>query len=192
MSITYFRFQRAMKAQNVDKYEYLHNPSRFLPYGCYWALFWAPFFLLVQGYSVFLNGNWKTVTFVFNYGIVRGYMASINGRDKADGVRSRWREESGWRSKSSVELRSIEPKMWISTLISTSLMLWTSTMSEKRRASRSMSRTRSWPRSFESTCWSDVVERMKRCKGCEAGYLVIPTNVGSSLYWQSSHLFSSN
>jgi hypothetical protein len=45
---------------------------------------------------------------------------------------------------------------------------------------------------FDSTCCSDVVERMKRCKRCEAGYLVIPTNVDSSLHWQSSHLFSSN
>jgi amino acid transporter len=70
MAITYFRFQRAMRVQNIDKEQYLHTKSRFLPYACYWALFWAPLFLFVQGYAVFLNGHWKITTFIFNYGIV--------------------------------------------------------------------------------------------------------------------------
>lgn len=70
MAITYFRFQRAMRVQNINKDEYLITKSRYLPYACYWALVWAPFFLLVQGYSVFLNGHWKVATFIFNYGIV--------------------------------------------------------------------------------------------------------------------------
>lgn len=70
MAITYVSFQRAIKAQGIDRDEYLPVKSRFMPYGGYWALFWAPLFLFVQGYSVFLSGNWSIATFIFNYGIV--------------------------------------------------------------------------------------------------------------------------
>lgn len=77
MSFTYIRFNSALKAQGIDKKEYLPVTSKILPYGAYWALFWSLVFILVQGYSVFLDGNWGAATFVFNYGIVSCCSASL-------------------------------------------------------------------------------------------------------------------
>ena len=59
MAITWIRFNRAMRVQGIDRNEYLPTPSRFQPYAGYWALFWASIFLWVQGYAVFLSGNWN-------------------------------------------------------------------------------------------------------------------------------------
>lgn len=70
MSATWIRFNAAVKAQNIDRQTYLPNLSRWQPYAAYWALFWASIFLWVQGYAVFLKGNWDTATFIFNYGII--------------------------------------------------------------------------------------------------------------------------
>jgi amino acid transporter len=70
MAITWIRFNRAMRVQGIDRTEYLPAPSRFQPYAGYWALFWAGIFLWVQGYAVFLKGNWDVATFIFNYGII--------------------------------------------------------------------------------------------------------------------------
>ncbi|WVQ79668.1 hypothetical protein IAT38_001768 [Cryptococcus sp. DSM 104549] len=70
MSITYIRFNRAMKVQNIDRETYLPCRSKIQPYAGYWALFWAGLFIWLQGYSVFLEGNWDVATFIFNYGII--------------------------------------------------------------------------------------------------------------------------
>lgn len=70
ISFTYIRFTRAMRAQGIDRDEYLPVKSRWAPYQGYWAFFWAFLFLWVQGYSVFVSGNWDVPTFIFNYGIV--------------------------------------------------------------------------------------------------------------------------
>ncbi|WWC63552.1 uncharacterized protein I303_106156 [Kwoniella dejecticola CBS 10117] len=70
MAITWVRFNAAMKAQNIDRTTFLPVPSKLQPYAGYWALFWAPVFLFVQGYAVFLKGNWDVATFIFNYGII--------------------------------------------------------------------------------------------------------------------------
>lgn len=70
MSFTYIRFQKAIKAQGLLREDYLHVRSRFGPWCGYWAFGWAFLFLWVQGYSVFLKGNWDVATFIFNYGIV--------------------------------------------------------------------------------------------------------------------------
>ncbi|THW48958.1 putative amino acid transporter [Aureobasidium pullulans] len=70
MSATWIRFSAAVKAQNVDRQSYLPVLSRWQPYAAYWALFWATIFLWVQGYAVFLKGNWSVATFIFNYGII--------------------------------------------------------------------------------------------------------------------------
>jgi amino acid transporter len=59
MAITWVRFNRAMRVQGIDRKEFLPAPSRFQPYCGYWALFWASIFLWVQGYAVFLSGNWS-------------------------------------------------------------------------------------------------------------------------------------
>ncbi|KAH7147759.1 amino acid permease-domain-containing protein [Fusarium sp. MPI-SDFR-AT-0072] len=56
MAITWIRFNAAMKAQVIDRETSLPVRSRFQPY--------------VQGYAVFLSGNWSTATFIFNYGII--------------------------------------------------------------------------------------------------------------------------
>ncbi|KAK8845633.1 hypothetical protein IAR55_006349 [Kwoniella newhampshirensis] len=70
MSFTWIRFDRAMNVQGIDKDQYLPVRSRVQPYAGYWAFFWSAIFLWVQGYSVFLKGNWDVTTFVFNYGII--------------------------------------------------------------------------------------------------------------------------
>ncbi|WVQ76327.1 hypothetical protein IAR50_005992 [Cryptococcus sp. DSM 104548] len=70
MSITWIRFHQAMKAQGIDRQTFVPVPSKVMPYGAYWACFWGFIFLWVQGYSVFLKGNWNVATFIFNYGII--------------------------------------------------------------------------------------------------------------------------
>ncbi|KAF2639693.1 hypothetical protein P280DRAFT_550394 [Massarina eburnea CBS 473.64] len=70
MAATWLRFNAAMKAQGIDRKTFLTNPSRFQPYAGWWAFFWASVFLWVQGYAVFLHGNWNVATFIFNYGII--------------------------------------------------------------------------------------------------------------------------
>ncbi|RJE18743.1 hypothetical protein PHISCL_08917 [Aspergillus sclerotialis] len=70
ISITWIRFHAAMRAQHVDRKTFVQNPSRFLPFGGYWAFFWAFLFLWIQGYAVFLDGQWEISTFIFNYGII--------------------------------------------------------------------------------------------------------------------------
>lgn len=59
-----------MKVQGIDKQTFLPQISRWQPWGAYWAAFWAPLFMLVQGYAVFLKGKWQVSTFIFSYGIV--------------------------------------------------------------------------------------------------------------------------
>lgn len=70
MSFTYLRFYKAMKSQGIDRRTFLPQLSKWQPYCAYWAAFWAPIFVLVQGYSVFLKGKWEVSTFIFSYGIV--------------------------------------------------------------------------------------------------------------------------
>ncbi|KAJ4017587.1 hypothetical protein NW766_003652 [Fusarium irregulare] len=70
MAATWIRFNAAMKAQSIDRDTFLPVKSRFQPYAGYWAFCCAFVFLWVQGYSVFLSGNWNTATFIFNYGII--------------------------------------------------------------------------------------------------------------------------
>jgi hypothetical protein len=146
MAITYFRFQRAMRVQGIDKKEYLHTSSRFLPYACYWALFWAPLFLLVQGYSVFLNGNWKVATFVFNYGIVSRSIKSL-ARDRDH--RLLWLEVSVSDSRSLARHLSIVRKMSIYIPIWTFLTHFTIITRKRLRMGQMESRKRSWPSCFE-------------------------------------------
>ncbi|KAL4864670.1 amino acid permease/ SLC12A domain-containing protein [Aspergillus spectabilis] len=77
ISFTWIRFNAALKAQGIDKKTFLSSVSNIQPYAGYWAFFWAFLFLWVQGYSVFVKGNWKVSTFIFNYGIIA--LASIIG-----------------------------------------------------------------------------------------------------------------
>ncbi|KAL4969641.1 amino acid permease/ SLC12A domain-containing protein [Aspergillus stella-maris] len=77
ISFTWIRFNAAMKAQGIDRKTFLPTVSKVQPYAGYWAFFWAFIFLWVQGYSVFINGNWEVSTFIFNYGIIA--LASLIG-----------------------------------------------------------------------------------------------------------------
>ncbi|KAL4764251.1 uncharacterized protein BDW70DRAFT_156907 [Aspergillus foveolatus] len=74
---TWIRFNAAIKAQGIDKKSFLPSVSRFQPYAGYWAFFWAFSFLWLQGYAVFIKGNWEVSTFIFNYGIIA--LASVIG-----------------------------------------------------------------------------------------------------------------
>ncbi|KAG5795449.1 hypothetical protein H9Q69_005498 [Fusarium xylarioides] len=70
MSMTWIRFNSAMKAQGIDRKTFLPTVSRWQPFAGYWAFGWSFLFLWVQGYAVFLHGNWQVSTFIFNYGII--------------------------------------------------------------------------------------------------------------------------
>ncbi|KAL4928486.1 amino acid permease/ SLC12A domain-containing protein [Aspergillus undulatus] len=70
ISFTWIRFNSAVKAQGIDRKSFLPTSSKIQPYAGYWAFFWAFVFLWVQGYAVFVNGNWEISTFIFNYGII--------------------------------------------------------------------------------------------------------------------------
>ncbi|KUJ06754.1 uncharacterized protein LY89DRAFT_743666 [Mollisia scopiformis] len=70
MSMTWIRFNAAMKAQGIERTGFLPSVSRFQPFAGYWGFGWSFLFLWLQGYSVFLKGNWKVATFIFDYGII--------------------------------------------------------------------------------------------------------------------------
>ncbi|KEQ91163.1 hypothetical protein AUEXF2481DRAFT_48389 [Aureobasidium subglaciale EXF-2481] len=103
MSATWIRFDAAIKAQKIDRHVYLPTISRYQPYAGYWAFFWASIFLWIQGYAVFLKGNWDVATFVFNYGIIalaggtrfhrRGVVDLVSDRDFFDALTEHYRIE---------------------------------------------------------------------------------------------------
>jgi len=70
MAMTWIRFNAAIKAQGIDRKTFLPVVSRFQPYAAYWAFGCGFFFMWIQGYSVFLKGNWEVSTFIFDYGII--------------------------------------------------------------------------------------------------------------------------
>lgn len=59
-----------MKAQDIDRKTFLPSASRFQPFAGYWAFCWSFIFVWLQGYAVFLRGNWKISKFIFNYGSI--------------------------------------------------------------------------------------------------------------------------
>ncbi|KAK8068769.1 hypothetical protein PG994_005385 [Apiospora phragmitis] len=65
ISFTWIRFNMAMKAQGIDRESFLPKASKLQPYAGYFSFFWA-----LQGYAVFLDGNWEVATFIFHYGII--------------------------------------------------------------------------------------------------------------------------
>jgi amino acid transporter len=54
MAITWIRFNAAMKAQGIDRKEFLPSPSRFQPFAGWWALCWAFLFLWYDSDSTLL------------------------------------------------------------------------------------------------------------------------------------------
>ncbi|KAG9077662.1 hypothetical protein FS749_010423 [Ceratobasidium sp. UAMH 11750] len=69
MSITWIRWDAAMKAQGVSR-EILPYRSRIQPYGAYYALTMSTVVTFFNGYYVFLKGGWVTADFIFAYGSV--------------------------------------------------------------------------------------------------------------------------
>ncbi|KAG9089259.1 hypothetical protein FRC06_001646 [Ceratobasidium sp. 370] len=69
MSITWIRWNAAMKAQGVSR-EILPYRSKIQPYGAYYALTMSIIVTFFNGYYVFLKGGWATADFIFAYGSV--------------------------------------------------------------------------------------------------------------------------
>ncbi|CAE6442716.1 unnamed protein product [Rhizoctonia solani] len=69
MSITWIRWDAAMKAQGISR-DILPYKSRFQPYGAWYGLFMSLIVTFFNGYYVFLKGGWVTADFIFAYGSV--------------------------------------------------------------------------------------------------------------------------
>lgn len=66
LSLSYIRFHRAMKVQGIDR-DTLPWKSPFQPYTAWWGFLGSTIIALVQGFSVFLKGNWSISDFVASY-----------------------------------------------------------------------------------------------------------------------------
>lgn len=64
--ITYIRFDKAVKAQGIDKSTFAYQ-SPFQPYGAYFSLFFCSLLALVKNYSVFLHNKFDYKNFVTGY-----------------------------------------------------------------------------------------------------------------------------
>jgi amino acid transporter len=59
MSVTFIRFHKACKLQGVSMEEMPYR-SRLQPYAAWYALSMSLIVLFINGYPVFLKGNWST------------------------------------------------------------------------------------------------------------------------------------
>lgn len=66
LSFSFIRFHRAMKVQGIDR-NTLPWTSPFQPYTAWWGFIGSTIIALVQGFSVFLKGNWSVSDFVASY-----------------------------------------------------------------------------------------------------------------------------
>lgn len=66
LSFSYIRFHRALQVQGVDR-NTLPWKSPFQPYTAWWGFLGSTIIALVQGFSVFLKGNWSISDFVASY-----------------------------------------------------------------------------------------------------------------------------
>lgn len=64
--ITYLHFYSALKKQGIDR-NTLPYRGRFQPYAAWYALCGTFVMTLIIGYTVFINGEWDTTTFVTSY-----------------------------------------------------------------------------------------------------------------------------
>ncbi|KAL3421550.1 amino acid permease [Phlyctema vagabunda] len=70
LCICFIRFDRACRAQNIDR-NLLPMKGRLQPYAAYVGAIGSAIIVLFSGFSVFLKGNWSTADFIANYvGIV--------------------------------------------------------------------------------------------------------------------------
>lgn len=66
LSFSYIRFHRALKVQGIDRDTFPWK-SPFQPYTAWWGFVGSTVIALVQGFSVFLRGNWSISDFVASY-----------------------------------------------------------------------------------------------------------------------------
>lgn len=66
MMITYYCFYKAVLAQGLDRNEFTFK-SWYQPYTCIFGFIWPFIMMWVNGYQVFIKGNWDLSSFLFNY-----------------------------------------------------------------------------------------------------------------------------
>lgn len=67
--LTYLHFYAALKKQGIDR-NTLPYKGRFQPFAAWYALVGTFIMTFVLGYTVFIDGNWDTTTFVTSYMMV--------------------------------------------------------------------------------------------------------------------------
>ncbi len=63
---TWIQWKKAMAAQDVPR-STLPATSWVMPWGAYYAFFSSVFVLFMQGYTVFLKGEWSSTNFIYSY-----------------------------------------------------------------------------------------------------------------------------
>ncbi|EXJ92919.1 hypothetical protein A1O3_01475 [Capronia epimyces CBS 606.96] len=66
---TYLKFRKACLVQGLPR-EKLPYVGYLQPYMAYYGIFWCTVMILLNGWTVFLNGNWDTPSFFFSYTMV--------------------------------------------------------------------------------------------------------------------------
>jgi len=56
VNLTYIRFYRGLRYQNIDRSKFIYK-SPFQPYLSYWGLFWTIIFILINGFYIFWKFN---------------------------------------------------------------------------------------------------------------------------------------
>ena len=69
MCFTFLHFYRACAAQNVSR-DSLPYKGLFQPYAAYYGFTGCFIMAFVNGYTVFLPGQWDVPTFIFSYGMI--------------------------------------------------------------------------------------------------------------------------
>lgn len=77
--ISYLRYRAGMTAQGINRDDFVPYKGWGLPYFTWWSLFWFCLMLLMDGYTVFLKGNWDIQSFVFSYFMIAFFLVLFAG-----------------------------------------------------------------------------------------------------------------
>lgn len=77
--ISYLRYRAGLKAQGFNRDEFIPYKGWGLPFFTWWSLFWFSLMLLMDGYTVFLKGNWDIQSFVFSYFMIAFFIVLFVG-----------------------------------------------------------------------------------------------------------------
>lgn len=77
--ISYLRYRAGLKAQGLNRDEFIPYKGWGLPFFTWWSLFWFSLMLLMDGYTVFLKGNWDIQSFVFSYFMIAFFIVLFVG-----------------------------------------------------------------------------------------------------------------